>query len=113
MATKDGTTSADFAKNIQTKSVMMYPSIQEAYNALQSKTVDAVIFDSPSTLNYIAKEAKGKVKTVGPVYQRQFYGTAFPQGSPLREKFDVAILEYMEDGWYDILFRKWFGYVPQ
>ena len=113
VATKEGTTSADFLKNIQTKSVKLFPSIELAYAALKKKEVDAVVFDLQNTLTYIAANAKGSIKTVGPTYRRQFYGVAFQQGSPLTEPFNIALLQYMEDGWYDIVFRKWFGYVPQ
>jgi glutamine transport system substrate-binding protein len=113
VGTKEGTSSADFLKNIQTKSVRLFPSIEAAYTALQEKTVDAVVFDVQSTLTYLAGSGKGSIKTVGPPYRRQFYGIAFQQGSPLREPFNIKLLQYMEDGWYDIVFRKWFGYVPQ
>jgi glutamine transport system substrate-binding protein len=113
VATKQGTTSAKFVNNIQTGQVRLFRTIDEAYRALQKGRVDAVIFDSPSILNYIHADGKDIAKIVGRSHQRQYYGIAFQQGSDLREKVSIEILKYIEEGYYDIVFRKWFGYVPQ
>ncbi len=113
VATKLGTTSADFAKSLKTKEVKLYPNIDGAYLELQAGGADAVIFDSPAILYYIKTEGQGKVKTAGPLYQGQPYGIAFPQGSPLRDKVSVTILKFMEGDVYKNLYRKWFGSDPK
>jgi glutamine transport system substrate-binding protein len=113
VAAKQGTTSAKFVKNIQTEQVRLFRTIDEAYRALQKGRADAVIFDSPSILNYIHTDGKDIAKIVGRSHQRQYYGIALQQGSDLREKVSIEILKFMEEGYYDIFFRKWFGYVPQ
>jgi glutamine transport system substrate-binding protein len=113
VATKQGTTSAKFVKNIQTEKVRLFRTIDEAYRALQKDQVDAVIFDSPSILNYVHTDGKDIAKIVGRSHQRQYYGIALQQGSDLREMVSIEILKIMEEGYYDIIFRKWFGYVPQ
>jgi glutamine transport system substrate-binding protein len=112
VATKLGTTSADFAKKIKAKSVKLLPNIDGAYMELTSGGADAVIFDSPAVLYYIRTEGKDRVKIVGPIYQGQSYGIAFPQGSPLREKVSIALLKFMEDGTYERIYAKWFGEAP-
>jgi glutamine transport system substrate-binding protein len=112
IATKEGTTSADFARNIQNKEVKLFPNIEQAYKELLAGSADAVIYDSPALLYYTKTEGKGMVKTVGYMYKRQSYGIAFSQGSLLREKVSLAILKLIEDGRYDIISRKWFGAVP-
>jgi glutamine transport system substrate-binding protein len=71
--------------------------------------VDAVFFDSPPLMYYSQNQGKDKVKVVGPLYQGQSYGIAFPQGSELREKFTITILKFKEDGTYAKLYEKWFG----
>jgi glutamine transport system substrate-binding protein len=109
VATKEGTTSAEFASNIQNKNLKLFPNIEQAYSELLSGSVDAIIYDSPAVLYYIQTEGKGRVKTVGYPYKKQSYGIAFPQGSPLREKVSIAILDLMESGRYEIISRKWFG----
>jgi glutamine transport system substrate-binding protein len=113
VATKEGTTSATFVSNIQTQSVQLFPAIDEAFRALQKRKVDAVLFDSPAIADYIQTSGRYIAKTVGRVHQRQSYGIALQQGSELREKVNAEILKLMEEGRFDILFRKWFGYVPQ
>lgn len=113
VATKLGTTSADFANSLKTKEVKQFPNIDSAYMELAGKGADAVIFDSPAILYYIKTEGKEAVKTVGPLYQGQSYGIAFPQGSELREKVTIAILKMMENGTYAELYKKWFGSEPK
>jgi glutamine transport system substrate-binding protein len=109
IATKLGTTSADFAKSIKCKNVKLFPNIDAAYLELQAKGADAVVFDVPAIQYYRNTDGKGKVKIVGPVYKGQSYGIAFPAGSKLRDRVDVALLELMEDGSYDSIYAKWFG----
>jgi glutamine transport system substrate-binding protein len=113
VATKLGTTSADFAKTFKNKEVKLFPNIDGAYMELRGKGADAVLFDSPAILYYIKTEGKEAVKTVGPLYQGQSYGIAFPQGSELREKVTISILKLMEDGTYAKLYKKWFGTEPK
>ena len=113
VATKEGTTSATFISNIQTRSVSLFPTIEAAYLALHKRKVDAVLFDSPAIADYIQTSGRYIAKTVGRVHQRQSYGIAFQQGSALREKVNVAMLQLVDEGRMDILYRQWFGYVPQ
>ncbi|MCK8600352.1 glutamine ABC transporter substrate-binding protein GlnH [Desulfoferrobacter suflitae] len=113
VATKLGTTSADFAKGLKTKEVKLFPNIDGAYMELRGGGADAVLFDSPAILYYIKTEGKEAVKTVGPLYQGQSYGIAFPQGSDLREKVTITILKFMEDGTYNQIYKKWFGTEPK
>jgi ABC-type amino acid transport substrate-binding protein len=93
--------------------VQLFPAIDEAFRALQKRKVDAVLFDSPAIADYIQTSGRYIAKTVGRVHQRQSYGFALQQESKLREKVNVEILKLMEEGRFDILFRRWFGYVPQ
>ena len=113
VATKLGTTSADFLKTVPTKDVKLLPNTDNLFMELLSGGADAVFFDSPPLLYYAQNQGKGKVKTVGPLYQGQSYGIAFPQGSELREKVTITLLKFMEDGTYDELYKKWFGTAPK
>jgi len=112
VATKLGTTSVDFLKTVPTKEVKLLPNTDNLFMELLSGGVDAVFFDSPPLLYYAKNQGKGKVKTVGTLYQGQSYGIAFPQGSDLRDKVNVALLKLMEDGSYAKLYEKWFGVTP-
>lgn len=113
VATKLGTTSADFLKTVPTKDVKLLPNTDNLFMELLSGGADAVFFDSPPLLYYAQNQGKGKVKTVGPLYQGQSYGIAFPQGSELREKVTITLLKFMEDGTYNELYEKWFGTAPK
>jgi len=114
VATKLATTSEDYLKkNVDTKELKLLPNTDNLFMELMSGGVDAVFFDSPPLLYFAQNQGKGKVKTVGPLYQGQPYGIAFPEGSPLREKVNVALLKFMEDGTYDKLYEKWFGTSPK
>ncbi len=114
VATKLGTTSVDFLKNnVEMEELKLLPNTDNLFMELISGGVDAVFFDSPPLLYYAQNQGKGKVKTVGPLYQGQPYGIAFPQGSDLREKVNIALLKFMEEGTYAKLYEKWFGESPK
>jgi polar amino acid transport system substrate-binding protein len=83
--------------------------IGEAYQALNRKTVDAVVFDSPVLLYYAANEGKGQVTTVGAPFRKEDYGILFQRASPLRNQVNITLLRMREDGTYQRLYDKWFA----
>lgn len=109
VATKLATTSVDFLKAQGITDIKLLPNTDNLFMELLIGGVDAVMFDSPPLMYYARNQGKGKVKVVGPLYQGQSYGIAFPQGSALREKVSITILKFKENGTYDTLFKKWFG----
>lgn len=113
IATKLATTSVDFLKSEGFTDLKLLPNTDNLFMELITGGVDAVFFDSPPLMYYSQNMGKGKVKVVGPLYQGQSYGIAFPQGSDLREKVTITILKFMEDGTYDKLYQKWFGTSPK
>ena len=115
LATKLGTTSADYVKDVIKPGVRakLFPNIDGAYLELVKGGADAVIFDSPNVLYYARTAGKDKVKPVGPLYEGQPYGIAFPQGSEIREAVSISILKFFEDGTYNEIYRKWFGEDPR
>jgi len=109
VATVAGSTAERYLRHLPQVRVLSYPLIDEAYPALLSGRADAVVYDFPSLGYYAQQAGKGKVRLVGPVFQREPYGIAFPQGSPLREQVNRVLLEVRESGLYDRIYRKWFG----
>lgn len=91
-----------------------YERIDQAIAALENKELDAVVFDAPVLLYYAAHSGQGKVRVVGPVFKKENYGIAFPQGTELkrktslRKKINEALLKMREDGTYDKLYDTWF-----
>lgn len=85
---------------------------QEMYDALLSGKVDAVLFSGPALRFYAAHDGAGRVRLVGPEFNRQGIGFVFPLGDPLRRKVSSTLLALREDGTYQRLYDKWFGEAP-
>ncbi|CAB1079058.1 hypothetical protein D1AOALGA4SA_6775 [Olavius algarvensis Delta 1 endosymbiont] len=80
--------------------------IDEAIDKLLQHQVDAVVFDSPTILYYARNVAAGKVTVVGNLFDIQYYGFLFPQGSELRELVNRALLKMHTTGQYNKIFNK-------
>lgn len=103
-----GTTSHEYMKK-ERAHIEAYITVQDAIESLLSETVDAVVYDSPNLLFYANGEGKGKVTVVGKIFEPQDYGLALPQGSPLREKINRAILTIIETDELERTVEKWLG----
>jgi polar amino acid transport system substrate-binding protein len=108
VATVEGTTSVTALEKLGAV-VVPTKSIDHAYDKLLKDEVDAVVFDSPTILYYARNEGAGRVSVVGPLFDIQYYGFLFPQGSELRESVNRALLKLRNNGIYDKLYSKWFG----
>jgi len=108
VATVDGTTSVDALDDLGAI-IVPVQVIDKAIEKLINHEVDAVVFDSPTILYYARYEAAGKVAVVGHLFDQQYYGFLFPQGSELREPVNRALLKMHKTGQYDEIFNKWFG----
>lgn len=108
VATVEGTTSVTALEKLGAV-VIPAKSIDQAYEKLLKNEVNAVVFDSPTILYYARNKGVGKVSVVGPLFDLQYYGFLFPQGSELREPVNRALLKLRTNGIYDKLHSKWFG----
>jgi glutamine transport system substrate-binding protein len=106
---KTDTSSQTLAEQLGAREVRRFPLIDEAYAAMLDGKIDAVIFDGPSVFFFMLTKGGEKARVLRPPLQVQSYGIAFPIGSPLRHKVDVALLGMMQDGSYQKLVDKWFG----
>jgi polar amino acid transport system substrate-binding protein len=84
-------------------------AIDDCFKGIRDEAFDAVVYDSPVLTYYATQTAPGTVDLVGAVLQPEDYGLAFPNGSPLREDADQALLKIREDGTYGQIKQKWFG----
>jgi glutamine transport system substrate-binding protein len=112
VAVKQGTAAADFIQSLDTKKLVKFPNIGDAYLALRTGRVDVAAHDTPNVLYYIKTAGDGDVKAVGSSMDAQSYGIGFPQGSELRDRVNVALLHMMEDGTHAAIYEKWFGKSP-
>ena len=108
VATVEGTTSVAALEKIGAV-VVAAKSIDQAYEKLLKEEVHAFVFDSPTILYYARNKGAGRVSVVGPLFDIQYYGFLFPQGSELRESVNRALLKLRTNGTYDTLYNKWFG----
>lgn len=114
VSTKIGSTSYDFLKkNVpDIGKIKPYPGTAEMYMALTTGNVDAAFYDVPNVLYFIKTKAPDKVKAVGPLYEGQQYGIAFPKGSDLRAQVNKALADMKEDGTFAKIYKKWFDAEP-
>ena len=112
VAVKTGTTSVDIAKKFGAGEIKQFPNIDGAYLEVRTGNADVTLYDAPNILYYIKTAGGDAMKAVGPEMEAQTYGMAFPAGSELREKFNIALLEIIEDGTYAKIYKKWFGKDP-
>lgn len=108
VAVVEGTTSYNYMKK-ERSYLEVYDKVEDTYNALLQGKIDAVVYDAPNLLYYANGEGKGKVTVVGKIFEPQDYGLALPQGSPLREKINRAILTLLESDELERIRTKWFG----
>jgi len=108
VAVVDKTTSFHFMKK-EHAYLDIFERVEDALDALLKSEVEAVVYDAPNLLFYANGEGKGKVTVVGKIFEPQDYGLALPQGSPLREKINRAILNLIESDELDRIKKKWFG----
>lgn len=108
VATTRGSTSVDYLRELKVD-VQEVSSINDAYQALIDKKIDAVVSDAPVLLYYASHDGKGRVQPVGSVFRKEDYGIVFKSGNALRRRVDGALLAMREDGSYQQLYEKWFG----
>ncbi|PHR23887.1 MAG: glutamine ABC transporter substrate-binding protein GlnH [Desulfotalea sp.] len=113
VAVKTGTATVDYVKTLGVKKITQFPNIDQAYMEVVIGGADAAMHDTPNVLYYIKTAGQGRVKAVGADVKAAFYGIGLQQGSALRDKVNVALLEMQEDGEYDTLYIKWFGAAPE
>ena len=84
--------------------------ISEAYELLEGRHVDAVVFDAPVLRFHAARTSGGTVRTVGGTFDNVRYGFIVSPSRPeLREQVNRSLLRLIETGAYDLLFDRWFG----
>jgi len=108
VAVTAGSTAANAVRELQAQAVEVR-QISEAYQALQNRTVDAIVFDAPVLMYYAANEGKGSVQLIGAPFRKEDYGIVFPRGSALRSEVSVALLRMREDGAYQRIYDRWFA----
>ena len=107
-----GTTGAEYARNeTDAENVRTYDLIDDAFNALQSGQIEAVINDFP--VSKYAERSKQDLVVVQTIQTDENYGLAFAKESTeLQRRVNEALQEMKDDDTYTEIYRKWFEEDP-
>ena len=108
VGTTGGSTAAQFLKARGVNAVE-FNDINEMFDALKGRKLDAVVHDAPVLAYYANTDGRGSAQLAGRIFQPQKYGIALPEGSPLTEPINRALLQIRENGTYENIYAKWFG----
>lgn len=89
--------------------VREYPTVRDALDALSLGMVEAVAGENESLMFMIKQMGGNRLTVVGPIFESFDFGIALPNGSPLREELNTAILQMREDGTRERIREKWLG----
>jgi polar amino acid transport system substrate-binding protein len=89
--------------------VREYATVRDALEALSLGMVEAVVGENESLMFMIKQMGGDGLTVVGPIFESFDFGIALPNGSPLREELNTAILRMREDGTRERILEKWLG----
>ena len=82
---------------------------RDGLQALVDAKIDAFVFDE-SVLKYLARtQFPARVRVLPGTFDHYFVGMAMPQGSPLREPLNRALLKFIDTDEWERLVKKYFG----
>ncbi len=89
--------------------VKRYATVSEGLRAVVRHEVDAMVYDAPILRYAVQTEVGGAVRVLHATFDHEDYGFVIPQGSPLREAMNRALLTITrEPGWEEVL-RSYLG----
>ena len=107
VVTVSDTTSAEYLRQ-QRIPFRGVETIEEAYDLLESKEAEAIVYDAPVLQYYAATSGNPSLQVVGTPFDAEYYGIALPTDSPHKEQLNKAILEIIENGTFEELITKWY-----
>ncbi len=102
----------DYLQGRNIQHLIEFPQPEQAFKALLSNKVDAIVASRPLLLYYASHEGIGKVEIVGTPFRDRFYSIVMPKNSPYRKPINQAILTLKENGTYREIYQKWYGINP-
>ncbi|WP_297322945.1 transporter substrate-binding domain-containing protein [uncultured Bartonella sp.] len=109
VAVKSGTSAFRYViENLPETEKRAFAQIEEAFDELEKGNVDAVVADASLIRHYLAT-TQTNLKTIGGIIEKQQYGAAFPQGSPMVSRYNAALDHLKQNGSYAKVYKKWFG----
>jgi polar amino acid transport system substrate-binding protein len=107
---QDGTTGETYANDeTDAGEVRGFPEIDDAYQALESEQVDAVVNDLPSVQD-VANDSNGRLEVVDNIETDELYGIIIPQGNEaLLDAINEALQEVKDSGRLNEIYEEWVG----
>lgn len=84
-------------------------NLQQGYDLLKNRKVDAVVFDRPQLLYFLKEHPDDHVAVSSAEYVRQGYGFALPLQTKLLHTMDIALLQLQESGRVNRIVDEWLG----
>ena len=111
VGTVTGSSAARFLESNQV-TAKGYADADSACHALDAGEIKAVVYDEPLLKFYLSSNSNSKLHLVGDLFEKQDYGFALVDKSPLRKEINRALLKLGEEGYFDELEKKWFTASP-
>lgn len=111
VATLVATPTADLIREFHGQ-IVPVETLDEAYQLLVDKKVNAIVFDRPQMLYFQVNNPNPSVTISEAEYVRQGYGFAFSLNSPLRHTLNVHLLHLTEAGEINKIISQWIGGRP-
>lgn len=84
-------------------------SLQQGYDFVKQRKVDAFLFDRPQLLYLLQQEHDSDLAVSKEEYMHQGYGFAAPLGSPIVHNLNINLLQLEESGRVARIVREWLG----
>lgn len=98
----------EFVKDFGGKQTVVQ-NLEEGYQLLKDKQVDALVFDRPQILYFLKNHTEAEVAVSQAEYLKQGYGFVFPLHSENVQEFNIHLLRLRESGDLDQIVREWLG----
>jgi polar amino acid transport system substrate-binding protein len=108
VVTVANTTSVQFLEGLGIQALEV-DSTEQAFQAVESGKAAAFVYDAPILRSFVLSSGDDSLQVVGPVFQPQGYGMAFPSGSEIITPIDLEFLKQREDGFAADLSSKYLG----
>jgi ABC-type amino acid transport substrate-binding protein len=108
VATVNASTGEAYLQSLRIGQVA-FPTVEEALDALATGGFDAVVHDAPILSYLVGRDHRGRINMLPHRFRRQSYGIGLPQGSPLRERMNRAILEVVSTAEWNEVLRGYLG----
>jgi polar amino acid transport system substrate-binding protein len=78
----------------------VFSDAEAALSALQTKRIDALVYDRPLLAWFVNERFSGSLKVLDATFDPQVYAIALPLGSELRMPINLALIDVIRSDWW-------------